>query len=373
MLEIAMNIDIDVRRDDCGSIDIAFYKRRAQCLRRQAILELTRSIRGLLFAWLRPTVDQFEKQTCPITDVRAYRAARPAAESGRQDLSFNRKAAMGDSISIAPVGRSGVWTGGDPYEAYMGRWSRLVATAFIDWLALPAGFDWLDVGCGTGAVTQAILSRAAPASVMGVEPSDGFLAYARDHTNDQRATFLLGDAQALPFADGAFDAVVAGLVLNFVPNPAKTIAEMKRVLRPAGTAAVYVWDYAAGMQLIRHFWDAAVALNPDARQLDEAQRFPICSWEGLLSLFRDCGFHRAECRILDVPTGFKDVDDYWLPFLGGQGPAPTYCSTLSDDQRAMLRKRINATLPIERDGSVRLTARAFAVRGVSDSRGAARN
>lgn len=271
---------------------------------------------------------------------------------------------MGSSAVIPQAIRSDVWAAGDAYEPYIGRWSRLVASEFVDWLALPAGVRWLDVGCGTGALTQTVLLRAAPVSVTGVDPSDGFLGYAQDRTKDQRATFRLGDAQALPFADGAFEAVVAGLVLNFVPEPARAVEEMKRALRPGGTAAAYVWDYSDGMQLIRHFWNAATALDPSAEELDEARRFPICNPTSLLSLFRDCGFDQAECRVIDVPTVFKSFDDYWSPFLGGQGPAPTYCSALSDDRRAALRDRLRATLPIERDGSIRLIVRAFAVRGI---------
>jgi SAM-dependent methyltransferase len=272
---------------------------------------------------------------------------------------------MGDPRPASPASRPDVWAAGSAYEPYIGRWSRLVAGDFIDWLALPAGLRWLDVGCGTGALTEAVLSRGVPASVTGVDPSNGFLGYARGQTKDPRATFRVGDAQALPFVDGAFDAVVAGLVLNFIPDPATAVAEMKRVLRPAGTAAVYVWDYAAGMQLIRYFWDAAIALDPNARQLDEARRFPICNPESLLSLFQDCGFEQTECRILDVPTVFSSFDDYWSPFLGGQGPAPTYCSTLSDDRRTALRDSIQTMLPVERDGSIRLIARAYAVRGIN--------
>ena len=271
---------------------------------------------------------------------------------------------MANFAATEPPGLSDVWAIGDAYEPFVGRWSRLVANKFIDWLEVPAGARWLDVGCGTGALMQTVLSRAAPASVTGVDPSEGFLGYAQDRTKDPRAAFRLGDAQALPFTDGAFEAAAAALVLNFVPAPALAVAEMKRVLRPDGTAAAYVWDYAEGMQPIRHFWDAATALDPAAEQLDEARRFPNCNPASLLSMFRDCGLDQVEDRVIDVPCVFRDFDDYWRPFLGGQGPAPTYCGTLSDERRAALRDRLHARLPIERDGSIRLTARAFAVRGI---------
>jgi hypothetical protein len=135
-------------------------------------------------------------------------------------------------------------------------------------------------------------------------------------------------------------------------------------LRPGGTVAAYVWDYADEMQLIRHFWSAAVALDPAARALDEALRFPLCNPERLLALFTGCGFERIELAALDVPTVFENFADYWAPFRGGQGPAPTYCGTLSDDRRALLREQLSAALPIAPDGSISLMARAFAVRGV---------
>jgi SAM-dependent methyltransferase len=257
-----------------------------------------------------------------------------------------------------------VWAEGEAYEPYIGRWSRLVARDFIDWLAQPPGGHWLDVGCGTGALTQTIALHGAPAAVTGLDPSDRFVQFARRATPDGRTSFRTGKVEALPFPDATFDAVVSGLVLNFVANPAEAVVEMRRVLRPGGTAAAYVWDYAGEMQLIRHFWDAAAALDPAARMLDEEQRFPLCQCERLLTLFRDGGFDRTECRVLDVPTVFKDFDDYWSPFLGGQGPAPTYCVTLSEDRRAKLRERLQTVLPIEADGSVRLIARAFGVRGV---------
>jgi len=271
---------------------------------------------------------------------------------------------MNQSLATEWPPRADVWAEGEAYEPYVGRWSRLVASDFIDWLALPPGGHWLDIGCGTGALTQTIARRGAPAAVTGLDPSDRFVQFARRATVDGRVSFRTAEVQALPFPDAKFDAVVSGLVLNFVADVAQAVAEMRRVLRPGGTAAAYVWDYAGEMQLIRHFWSAAAMLDPAARTLDEAQRFPLCQGEQLLALFRDGGFDRTECRVIDVPTVFKDFDDFWSPFLGGQGPAPTYCVTLSDDRRAKLRDRLRTVLPIEPDGSIRLIARAFAVRAV---------
>jgi len=256
------------------------------------------------------------------------------------------------------------WTAGNRYEAYVGRWSRLVARKFIEWLRLPARLRWLDVGCGTGALTQTILASAAPAEVMGIDPSKEFIAAARDLVQDKWVRFQTGEARALPLEDTVFDVVVSGLLLNFVPAPATAIAEMRRVVRGGGTIALYVWDYAGEMQMMRHFWNAATALNPSARPLDEGERFLICKPGNLLALFKDCGIREPECTILDVATVFRNFDDLWSPFLGGQGPAPTYLGTLSEDRQTRLREHVRAHLPIAKDGSIHLIARAFAVRGI---------
>ncbi|MFL5383845.1 MAG: class I SAM-dependent methyltransferase [Longimicrobiaceae bacterium] len=255
------------------------------------------------------------------------------------------------------------WAAGDAYEPYIGRWSRRVAREFLAWLAAPPGGRWLDVGCGTGALTQAILDAAAPAHVEGVDPSEAYVGYARGRVRDPRATFVVADARALPQADESIDVAVSGLALNFVPQPETAVAEMARVVRAGGTVAAYVWDYADRMQLIRVFWNAAVALDPAAAELDEARRFPICDPAALEELFRGTGLQGVESRAIDVPTRFRDFDDYWSPFLGGQGPAPGYAMGLDEERRAALRERIRVALPVAADGSIELVARAWAVRG----------
>jgi SAM-dependent methyltransferase len=212
-------------------------------------------------------------------------------------------------------------------------------------------------------LTRTILEAADPRSVAGVEPSHGYVAYARHHVSDDRVRFEVGDAESLPFDTGGFDAVVSGLVLNFVPNPGQAAAEMKRVARPGGTVAAYVWDYAGKMELMRFFWDAAVALNPEARDLDEGRRFPVCRPEPLRDLFTEAGLRESEVRAIQVPTHFQDFDDYWPPFLGGQGPAPGYAMSLTEAQRTDLREYIRHALPAEPDGSICLVAQAWAVRG----------
>lgn len=256
------------------------------------------------------------------------------------------------------------WDAGDQYERYVGRWSRPVADAFLEWVACSPRCDWLDVGCGTGALTRKILEDCSPRSIHGIDPSAGFIGHARKNIDDARVVLSEGGAQAIPFEEESFDAVVSGLVLNFVPDPRAGLAEMVRVTRPGGTVAVYVWDYAGKMQLMRYFWDAAVKLNPAAKDLDEGPRFPICNLDALGALFKDAGLDRVEGRNIDVSTKFKNFDDYWTPFLGGQGPAPGYAIGLNDSDREALRDLLMQMLPVESDGSIALIARALAVKGV---------
>jgi ubiquinone/menaquinone biosynthesis C-methylase UbiE len=255
--------------------------------------------------------------------------------------------------------------GADAYEAYVGRWSRLVAPRFLDWLGVPEGSRWLDVGCGTGALSQAILTACAPAEVVGVDPSLPFVAHAATQCPDPRAAFRKGDAERLPVDHGSFDAVVSGLVLNFVPDQRAALREMRRAAQPGGVVAAYVWDYADGMQLMAHFWDAAVEAAPKAGALREDLRFATCRPDRLRELFRDAGLTEVAVEEIVVPTSFADFDDYWSPFLGGQGPAPAYAMSLAEEDRAALRERLRARLHAEDDGSIRLTARAWVVRGVN--------
>ncbi len=255
------------------------------------------------------------------------------------------------------------WASGDLYEPYVGRWSRFVAREFLSWLDAPAWLDWLDVGCGTGALTEAVAARCAPKRLVGIDPSPGFLDFARQRLSNPGAELWQADAQNLPFAAAEFDRIISGLVLNFVPDQPRAASEMARVVRSGGEVALYVWDYAGKMEMMRYFWDAAVALDLSARELDEGRRFPICRPVPLHDLFERVRPAQVETRAIDVPTVFRDFDDYWTPFLGGQAPAPGYCMSLGEDARVALRERLRASLPTRPDGSIPLVARAWAVRG----------
>ncbi|MBP6786193.1 MAG: class I SAM-dependent methyltransferase [Candidatus Promineofilum sp.] len=256
------------------------------------------------------------------------------------------------------------WAGGERYEPYVGRWSRLVAREFVSWLALPAGLAWLDVGCGTGSVTQAILDLAQPVTVKSIDASSDFIAYARAHVTGGAPSFEVGDAQALPLDAGVVDVAVSGLVFNFLPDPPTAAREMARVTRPGGAVALYVWDYGGKMEFMRYFWDAATALNPAAAELDEGSRFSICRPEPLTALLTEAGLQDVETRPIDVATVFRDFDDYWSPFLGaGGGPGPRYLQSLDEGRRAALREKLRADLPAAEDGTIPLIARAWAVKG----------
>jgi SAM-dependent methyltransferase len=255
------------------------------------------------------------------------------------------------------------WRDGAAYEAFIGRWSRVVAAEFVPWLGLGPGLDWVDVGCGTGVLTRAILGLAAPRSVTGVDPSVPFLEAARRTTADERASFVEGAGGSLPLEAGSADAVVAGLVLNFVPDPVAALADMRRVVRPDGTVAAYVWDYAGEMQLMISFWAAAVSVDPAAEAIAEGQRFPIARREALVAAVSAAGLRDAEVTGITIPTVFRDFDDYWVPFTGATGPAPAYVASLSTDRREALRAALDRTLPRAADGTIPLHARAWAVRG----------
>jgi SAM-dependent methyltransferase len=255
------------------------------------------------------------------------------------------------------------WFSARAYEQFVGRWSRKIAPEFLRWLGLPAGLRWSDIGCGTGALTSAILDAGAPALVRGLDAAAGFVSAARRAIRDPRVHFACGDAMRLPWARATDDAAVCGLVLNFVPDPAAMVREMARVTKAGGTVAAYVWDYAGGMQMVRHFWNAAIAVTPGDVALDQGERFPLCQPGPLATLFEGVGLESVTAGAIDIPTVFRDFDDYWTPFLGRTGAAPTYLAKVSDEVRERIRQHLAARLA-PTGGPIALSARAWAVRGV---------
>ncbi|MCB1436965.1 MAG: methyltransferase domain-containing protein [Rhodobiaceae bacterium] len=253
------------------------------------------------------------------------------------------------------------WSAGQNYEHYMGRWSRRIAARYVDWLAAPANADWLEIGCGTGALTEAVLGRGEPHSITATDQSADFVAHARAATTDPRARFEVGDSSRLPASDGSIDVVTSGLVLNFIPDRPAALAEMHRVLKPKGLLSFYVWDYpGGGVGFIDGFWKAAGEIDPRADALNERVRFPFCTGEALAGLCRQAGFEAPLAEPIEIETLFPDFESFWHPFTLGAGPAPGYCASLAAEQRAMLRVRLEQELGT--DGPISLAARAWAVK-----------
>jgi SAM-dependent methyltransferase len=255
------------------------------------------------------------------------------------------------------------WATGDAYEAYMGRWSREVARFFIPWLRAEPGLAWLDVGCGTGALSSAICGLAEPSSILACDPSGAFVEHTRSLVADPRVSVVVAGAADLPRIPGGFDRVVSGLVLNFLPDPVRAVREMRDRACGGGVVAGYVWDYAGRMEFLRLFWDEATVLDPAARALDEGDRFPMCRRDVLESIFRDAGMRDVESDAIEIPTRFAGFSDYWQPFLGGTGPAPSYVAGLAPGKRSELRDRLEHRLTPRKDGVIDLVARAWSVRG----------
>lgn len=257
------------------------------------------------------------------------------------------------------------WAAGGTYEDFMGRWSRLLAPRFVSWLSVPPGARWLDVGCGTGALTDAICTEADPASVVGCDPSEPFIAYARRRQASPRASFVVAGVGHLPTCPGGYDCVASLFALNFFPEPEAALAEMRRITAENGLVSACVWDYAGRMEFLRCFWDAAAGIDSGAAELDEGRRFPICGPDALESLFREGGLADVVCDSIEIPTRFSTFADFWRPFLGGTGPAPSFVASLAPPQREALTERLERSLPRDPDGGISLVARAWAVRGAA--------
>ena len=248
---------------------------------------------------------------------------------------------------------------GAAYERYMGRWSQLAGETFLDWLALAPGLRWLDVGCGSGAFTELIVDRCAPASVEGIDPSEGQLAYARTRAAARIAQFRQGDAMAQPFSDDEFDVAVMPLVIFFVSDPPRGVAEMQRVVRPGGVVSAYAWDmagggfpYAALLAEIRALGvDVPSPPSPDASRLDAMREL----WTG-------AGLDGVETRDITVQRTFASFDEYWTIILGGSSIGPRLAAMAPEDL-AVLEARMRALLPVEADGRIVCHARANAVKG----------
>ena len=238
-----------------------------------------------------------------------------------------------------------------------------MAPVFLKWLNIPNNMSWLDVGCGTGALSEAIFHTSKPAYVCCLDPSAEFLEKAKEKVSDN-ADFLLGNASDIPSTNHTFDVVVSGLALNFFPDLTNALSGMKRVLKEGGTIAAYVWDYAGRMDFLRLFWDAACEIDTNAVKFDEGIRFPVCNVDALRMVFHEAGLTGIKTAFLDINTVFKNFDDYWSPFLGGQGPAPGYLASINKDLKDQIKNTIFKKLSVGPNDPIQLLARAIAVSGI---------
>ena len=253
-----------------------------------------------------------------------------------------------------------LFTDGEAYERMMGRWSRLVGTVFLDWLAAPPGLRWLDVGCGNGAFTEVIIQRNEPSEIVGVDASEQQLAYARVRPGTTMARYELADAQKLPFDDAAFDAAAMALVITFLPDPTAGAREMKRVVRPGGWVATYIWDFLGGGMPFEPIYAAMNALGtPLARRLGmETSREPA-----LRALWEGAGLREVETRAIAVRVAYADFDDFWISSSVPASPTGRAIHEMPADAKERLREHLRRTLPVAADGSIAYEARANAVKG----------
>jgi SAM-dependent methyltransferase len=253
-----------------------------------------------------------------------------------------------------------LFSDGKAYERLMGRWSRLAGDQFVDWLAVPQQLDWVDVGCGNGAFTQTLIERSAPRSVTGIDPAPGQIEFAKTRAGTSLADFRIGDSQQLPYDDASFDAAIMALVISFVPQPAKAVAEMRRVLRPGGVAAAYMWD----------FFDNGVPVNPiyvALKQMGIDRPLPpspeASRKEGMVALWEQAGLQAIETTELRITVGFENFDDFWNSNAVPVGPQGMLIKAMNADQLEELKSLLRTNLPIAADGTISYQAFANAVKG----------
>ena len=261
---------------------------------------------------------------------------------------------------------------GEAYDVFMGRWSGRLAPLLVQFAAVVDGDDVLDVGTGTGSLAAAVAAVAPSSRIVGIDRSQPYVAVARARHQSQRMRFEVGDAQQLPFQDARFDRTLSLLILNFIPDPEQALKEMVRVTRPGGTVGAAVWDYGEGMEMLRVFWDEAIALDPRADRKDE-RHMPL-SRAGELSAMWRRHLQNVSETALTIETRFSSFESYWSPFLQQQGPAGAYVATLASDDREQLALKLRQRLLRGgADGPIPLRARAWGVRGVVPSRTDAMN
>jgi len=252
-----------------------------------------------------------------------------------------------------------MFSDGETYERMMGRWSKLAGRIFLDWLDVSKDLHWIEVGCGNGAFTEELIARTAPRAVDSIDPSEGQLAFARMRPAAKLAQFRLGDAQALPFADNSFDAAAMALAITFVPDPAKAVAEMARVVRPGGIVATYMWDIAGGGLPLAPIGRALKALGRDYSRVSET----AARRDTMQALWQGAGLGAIETRVIPITVTFASFDDFCGSNLVPIGPAGQVIAKLRPAELEQLKANLRTQLPIADDGSITYESFANAVKG----------
>lgn len=255
-----------------------------------------------------------------------------------------------------------LFTDGAVYERTMGRWSARVGEVFLDWLAQPKGLRWVDVGCGNGAFTEQIVARCAPAEVQALDPSEPQISYARTRPGVSLARFLHGDAQALPFADASFDVAAMALVITFVPDPSKAVAELTRVVRPSGWVATYMWDILGGGLPFAPI-DAAMKSIGAQPHLQLPGGAEISALDRLQALWQQVGLESIETRVIDIRITYSGFNDFWETNSAPGGPTGRAIMALPSPTRERLREQLRDSLPRDAEGCITYAAHANAVKG----------
>jgi len=264
--------------------------------------------------------------------------------------------------SMADADQTARFADGAGYEKFMGQWSRMVARIFLGWVSLPGGLKWLDVGCGTGAFTEVIQQLCNPSEIVAIDPSEPQISYAKSRKIADSIQFKVADAREIPFENGRFDVAASALVLNFIPDREKAVAEMHRVVRPGGTVGAYVWDFAGERGTAQHLQFAikelegpghrAGGLNPESTTEDN-----------LKALFENAGVDNVATRSIDISLIYEDFDDYWNSNTVFGSPIGSIIKGLTEEKRQRLKVLVKAKLPTAKDGKIAYGARANAVRG----------
>ena len=249
---------------------------------------------------------------------------------------------------------------GEAYERLMGRWSRLAGEIFLDLLEIPAKLRWLDVGCGNGAFTEALIARCAPSEVVAVDPSEGQLAFARTRPGAKLAQFQIGDAQALPFGDDRFDVAVMALVITFLSDPGKAVAEMARVVRPGGWVGTYMWDVPGGGTPVHPIYVAMESLGMPSPRPPGAE---VSRRDAMRALWEAAALESIETRVIRIRVTYADFDDFWNSNSVPVGPQGKAISEMSPSAREQLRAKVREQLTVAPDGRIAYESFANAVRG----------